>query len=348
MLCCHTVLLSQGDGKKKKPKFDKEVRFCLGVGMKKVGGKLKGEPFEPFEYTGAILRGPSGYSEAERAEIARVNALTSQKKTKKGELTKGAWVSLDAKKAKRLEGGRYEMRYGDSWRAELKKALSTSSVNVTEMMDHIVATGNTFYADTPFASSWVIFHDALNQWWEPLAQAHLLSLGFPPSRQICAQGSTNQGGRYKGKLVGNSPELCPLDSNLFSDLEYSIKQHVALTCHLDVKNTKRFKVGTPDELSKTLRRCWKVAVTSDRIVCDIKRWPVAIEAIVAARGAKVPELDNRHGRRATPALRMHPVGPRRRGGGGAAAREVGQILGQCGPMSMVWCRYVGLVGPLGL
>ena len=27
MLCCHTVLLSQGDGKKKKPKFDKE--YCL-------------------------------------------------------------------------------------------------------------------------------------------------------------------------------------------------------------------------------------------------------------------------------------------------------------------------------
>lgn len=31
-----------------------------------------------------------------------------------------------------------------------------------------------------------------------------------------------------------------------------------------------------------------------------------MHAIIAARGAKVPELDNRHGRRATPALRMHP------------------------------------------
>ena len=31
-----------------------------------------------------------------------------------------------------------------------------------------------------------------------------------------------------------------------------------------------------------------------------------VHAIIAARGAKVPELDNRHGRRATPALRMHP------------------------------------------
>eukprot|EP00966_Prymnesium_polylepis_P033256 773571-Prymnesium_polylepis.1 len=39
------------------------------------------------------------------------------------------------------------------------------------------------------------------------------------------------------------------------------------------------------------------AVTSDRIVEDILRWPAALAAIIAAKGAKVPELDNRQGRR---------------------------------------------------
>ena len=54
--------------------------------------------------------------------------------------------------------------------------------------------------------------------------------------------------------------------------------------------------------TSTTRRC---AVTSERIVGDMRRWTAAIDAIIEAEGAKVPELDNRRGRRATPALRMH-------------------------------------------
>ena len=59
------------------------------------------------------------------------------------------------------------------------------------------------------------------------------------------------------------------------------------------------KVDCLEEVSKTLRRCWEVAVTSERIVCDIRRWTAAIDAIIKAEGAKVPELDNSRGRRAT-------------------------------------------------
>ena len=43
-------------------------------------------------------------------------------------------------------------------------------------------------------------------------------------------------------------------------------------------------------------------MTSERIVCDIGRWTAAIDAIIKAEGAKVPELDNRRGRRATRVL----------------------------------------------
>ena len=38
---------------------------------------------------------------------------------------------------------------------------------------------------------------------------------------------------------------------------------------------------------------------SERIVEDICRFPTAIDKIIAAKGAKVPELDNRKGRRKT-------------------------------------------------
>ena len=95
--------------------------------------------------------------------------------------------------------------------------------------DHVVSEGNRLFADTPFAESWVIYHDALTQWWEPDTQAHLLSLGFPRSRQMCCQGDVNKGTRYEGKLVGDTPECMPLDANLFSDYSVSMSHHIAAT-----------------------------------------------------------------------------------------------------------------------
>mmetsp|Transcript_75509 Transcript_75509/g.125910 ORF Transcript_75509/g.125910 Transcript_75509/m.125910 type:complete len:157 (-) Transcript_75509:111-581(-) len=128
---------------------------------------------------------------------------------------------------------------------------------------------------------------------------YLASKGFPKSRQICAHGDTNAGTRYEEVLVGDRPEVCPLDSNLFSDHAYGMKQHVAITCNLPHNDENKFKMGTPSEVDSTMERTWEVAPTSERIVQDIQRFPKALDAIIAAEGAKVPELDNRRGRRAT-------------------------------------------------
>ena len=62
---------------------------------------------------------------------------------------------------------------------------------------------------------------------------------------LCAQGSTNSGTRYAGKLVGISPELMPLDSNLFADLEYAIKQHCAITHDLAKGDRRKFSLMRP-------------------------------------------------------------------------------------------------------
>jgi len=76
-----------------------------------------------------------------------------------------------------------------------------------------------------------------------------------------------------------------------------MKQHVAITCELPLDDPNRFKLGTPAELSDTMERTWEVCPPPGRIVQDISHFPVALDAIIAARGAKVPELDNRRGRR---------------------------------------------------
>ena len=37
---------------------------------------------------------------------------------------------------------------------------------ITKIQDHVIAEGNRLFADTPFANTWMIYHDALPQWWD--------------------------------------------------------------------------------------------------------------------------------------------------------------------------------------
>ena len=85
--------------------------------------------------------------------------------------------------------------------------------------DHIIKQGDDFYAGTDYADTWCLCHDALSAWWTPEARAYMASRGFGPERLLVAQSGTNDGTRYAEKLVGNSPELMPLDNNLFADFD---------------------------------------------------------------------------------------------------------------------------------
>ncbi len=274
-------------------KFPQEARMCFGVMMKPVRGRMTGFKFAPFEYTGKKMLGVAAYKKEEQKELDRVLKL------------KREWAKFPEHTAKKLPGGRYQLRWPRTWQAELRTALGKARdglpavVCVTELMDHVIAEGNCLFAGTPFAKTWIVFHDALSQWWEAGAQEYMLSRGFPLSRQVACQGDTNEGTRYEGKLVGDSPEVDPLDSNLFSDVEHGMKLHVAITAELPVGDPNKFGLGTPNEVASTMRRTWEVAPTPERVVQDISRFPAAVDAIIAARGAKVPELDNRRGRRAT-------------------------------------------------
>ena len=183
-----------------------------------------------------------------------------------------------------------------------------TQVDVRDSMDHLVCGMDILFAGTPYADTWIIAHDALSQWWEVGALDHLKELGFGKDRMLSCKGDTAKWeARYKDKLVGNSPELMPLDSNLFSDFEYGMRQHIALTSILPNENPFKMGKGTPDELLNTMKKTWEVTPTSARIVEDIKRWPTALLAIIEAEGAVVAFLDNRKGRRKmSPRFVPHP------------------------------------------
>ena len=273
-------------------KFMGECRGAFGVMQKLKDGELVGERMTPFDYTNKKVVGPVAFKKAFDAEVNRVNNLK----------TTGTSRSLHWKvRGEELEGGAYEARYGQRWREEVKAALGRGGnalCNVTDIMDHVIAEGNRLFEDTPFADCWVIYHDALSQWWSKGAQTYIETTypGFA-MRQCRGLGHTNEDTRYEGKLPGDTPEYMPLDSNLFSDLEVMVRWNVAATHHLPRHHPDKFDLTTPASAWSAVVRTWEYAPTSSRIVEDISRVFTAIEDVVAAGGIAVDFSALRHGRR---------------------------------------------------
>jgi hypothetical protein len=61
---------------------------------------------------------------------------------------------------------------GDNWRErcieDVKRVFK--KICVTELMDAFIAEGNRLFAPTKYASTWIIWHDALPAWFESEAQ----------------------------------------------------------------------------------------------------------------------------------------------------------------------------------
>ena len=112
------------------------------------------------------------------------------------------------------------------------------------------------FQDTPYAKSWWIFHDHLSAWWSKEAQDHLAALGFR-DRQVRAWGETNaQFSCDHESLVGNRPEMCPLDFHLFEAAE-ELKNIIMTSSKPmgpadDPCRHGRYGMGTPTDLSRAL------------------------------------------------------------------------------------------------
>ena len=168
--------------------------------------------------------------------------------------------------------------------------------SIQELVDHTIDEGNRLFAGTAFANTWLIYHDALPQWWEKETQDHIQSRGFA-NRQWRANAETNAvlPRHYRDRLMGDSPELMPLDSSLFSDLIEKVAWLVVSTTSLKAEG-KHYSMDTPDNAWKTMVAAWG-EIPQKRVVDDIKRFESALDAIIAADGAYVSDKDLRNGHR---------------------------------------------------
>ena len=273
-------------------KYAGECRLLCGVAAVTTGGgagKLEGRKAEPYSYTNWKVVGVKTYRALRVRELGRAKGLVGH-----------PWSKVKNGPGEPKGSGGYEALYPDTWSEEVDKALRRGAgavVCVTELMDHVVAESKKLFRGTTHEHDFVIWHDALSAWWEDEAQDYLATLGFK-DRQVCALDDTNaEFARYSHGLVGDSPELMPLDAHLFSDLSQELWRHVAITSNLPESDPRRFSTGTPAEMERSVVRAWQVAPTPDRIVEDCTAIPKRIERIIEAKGVAVQDIYFRSGRR---------------------------------------------------
>ncbi|RHY15993.1 hypothetical protein DYB32_010693, partial [Aphanomyces invadans] len=198
-------------------KFTQQARFSLGCAVVvNDDGVREGRRCEPFVYTGKWVRTIDEVNNMIRSEIQRVKDLPGNNAPwVTGIRSPGSYSQLlvDHKKAPNP----YESLYGTEWeRAVMRSAALKTSICVTTLIEHIVHASAAVMADTVYAGDWVFMHDALSQmtckstieWMKDKNYHH---------RWVLPELGLNDGTRFSGRPVGNSPELMPWDCSLNKD-----------------------------------------------------------------------------------------------------------------------------------
>ena len=74
-----------------------------------------------------------------------------------------------------------------------------------------------------------------------------------------------------------------------------MQQNVIGTSWLPEGHRNRYDNGTPAQLSSALRRTWRYAPTSERIVEDISRLPEILDMVIEHKGQLAPDFEMQHG-----------------------------------------------------
>jgi hypothetical protein len=89
-----------------------------------------------------------------------------------------------------------------------------------------------------------------------------------------------------------------LDSHGFADLKAAVMTYASYTSvYPDKDDPRRFNIGTPAKVFRSIERAWAVAPTSKRICGDILMLPFVLDKFIAAQGTTVENKPLRHGRR---------------------------------------------------
>eukprot|EP00943_MAST-04B_sp_MAST-4B-sp1_P008752 g8752.t1 len=165
-----------------KPKFAKRANGVFGVALiNNIGTKMK-----PCRYTGIVVA-----NETWQQHLQDERARTDKLRNKPFATVDGvrqqwpAWREND-----KLVGERIKDKYS----------------NIKVIIKHVIDEGNRLYQNTLHKNTWMIYHDALTQWWADSSIKYMESLGFSRARLVCLPDDESVIKRYRGKVTGDCAE----------------------------------------------------------------------------------------------------------------------------------------------
>jgi hypothetical protein len=215
----------------------------------------------------------------------------------------------------------HKSKFGEAeWHEKVKQSVAVKKCCcVLDLVECMVAEGHKLFPDGKF---WFC-HDALSLLTATETQVEMENCGIL-HHWILPQLGLNGGMPFAGRPVGNTPEGTPWDCVLNNCLMIAVMCHMSATAHLPNSDPRKFKLKTPDDITKACQRVLAAGIPSaSRIETDVLKILQSARSIVKAKGALVPGLGNRLGRRA----RMGQVsGINRDNWGGARTKDSGDTL----------------------
>ena len=189
------------------------------------------------------------------------------------------------------------------WYKKMRRALKT--ISIKEFLLDLIHKSNNAFKQTIRKDTYMIWHDRLSILWDKETQDWLSSLkcginGWPErtwaDRFIRLRGKYNDSVStyYKKSLPGDSPELMPLDSHLFSDIKEGVSRNVAFSFFLPEDDTTKYSLATPKKAFLAIERTIAAGCPSaERIREDIENIPRTLERIIASKGAYIEDSDRK-------------------------------------------------------
>ena len=101
--------------------------------------------------------------------------------------------------------------------------------SVQDLVTHIYTESKKFYEGTEFEDNWYFYHDALSLMTAKSTIEWMADVGYLKHWLLPVHGLNSEFKRYKGRPIGNSPEMMPWDCSLNMDLIHAVDQHCVMT-----------------------------------------------------------------------------------------------------------------------
>lgn len=301
-----------------KVKFDSHSQGCYAVCMPTVNGVPTPKFLEPFDYTGKRMVSVKDWKKyvKEKMEIVRKargggwapfvsdNPFLERYGTdiEKSDGPTGDTHILSQSEDPQLQ---YQVTQHE-WYKHLRKSMKC--VCVRDFVLHLIVQSQKVYQGTQREHTFMIWHDRLLILWDEVSQAWLSSLkcGIPgwPER-TWADRFVRIRGKYNGQvskyyqdaLPGDSPELMPLDCNLFNDVKEGVSRNVAFSFFLADDDPDKYSLRTPKLTFQAITKTINSGCPSvERIREDIEKIVPILSRIIENNGGYVEDrLVKRHG-----------------------------------------------------